>query len=115
VKQQHRVRRRTFSVSKEYDFLTPILDKLPNASRFICEAIIEKMSRIELPGREITEALRQYQLIQSLDYDFKEEEKSDKIEPNFVEQKKNEESNELLQSVKRETYSNYVLRGKTDN
>lgn len=46
-------RRKIFSISREFDDVLKIYEELPNASRFICEAIREKHNRV--PENSITE------------------------------------------------------------
>lgn len=43
-----------FSISKEFQIIHEILEKTPNASRFICEAIIEKHNNKNEPVKTIT-------------------------------------------------------------
>lgn len=41
--------RKVFSISKKFTEVLTILNKVPNMSRFICEAIIEKYTRMQNP------------------------------------------------------------------
>jgi hypothetical protein len=58
--------RRAFSISKEFEDIIEAIDNMPNRSRFICEAIKEKLERTKNPGKEIAEALAHYVQIQSI-------------------------------------------------
>jgi len=45
--QQKKTPRRGFSVSREFEYILDSIDNMPNMSRFICEAIAEKLERQE--------------------------------------------------------------------
>lgn len=58
--------RRTFSVSKEFESILGNIDSMPNMSRFVCEAIKEKLERVENPRKELDEALEHFMKIQQI-------------------------------------------------
>lgn len=58
--------RRTFSVSNEFKDILTEIDTMPNMSRFICEAIKEKLERVKNPGKDIADALANFVQIQNI-------------------------------------------------
>lgn len=58
--------KKTFSVSKEFAFIVPELEKMSNYSRFVCEAIAEKLERKRNPGKDVADALAQFVQLQSI-------------------------------------------------
>lgn len=44
---------KTFSISKEFEDVIEILDNVPNFSRFICEAVLEKYERMNTPTEDM--------------------------------------------------------------
>jgi len=62
----NRTERRTFSVSKEFSSILVDIDSMHNMSRFVCEAIQEKLDRAKNPGKEIALALQNFVELQSI-------------------------------------------------
>lgn len=56
----------TFSVSKEFESILPEIDSMPNMSRFVCEAIQEKLQRVKNPNKDLQEALSHFMQIQQV-------------------------------------------------
>lgn len=56
----------TFSVSKEFESILPEIDSMPNMSRFVCEAIHEKLQRVKNPNKDLQEALSHFVQIQQV-------------------------------------------------
>lgn len=56
----------TFSVSKEFEAILPEIDSMPNMSRFVCEAIQEKLQRVKNPNKDLQEALSHFMQIQQV-------------------------------------------------
>ncbi|WCK57026.1 hypothetical protein PP175_27950 (plasmid) [Aneurinibacillus sp. Ricciae_BoGa-3] len=62
----NKTERRTFSISKEFESIIAEIDNMPNMSRFVCEAVKEKLERTKNPGKEIAQALASYAQLQSI-------------------------------------------------
>jgi hypothetical protein len=58
--------RLTFSVSREFESILPEIESMPNMSRFVCEAIYEKLQRTKNPNKDLEDALSHFVQIQSI-------------------------------------------------
>ncbi|PLS19603.1 hypothetical protein CVD28_04080 [Bacillus sp. M6-12] len=58
--------RLTFSVSREFESILPEIESMPNMSRFVCEAIYEKLQRTKNPNKDLQDALSHFVQIQSI-------------------------------------------------